>query len=186
MQTKTQLVLAGIPWKLHGAGTYFRLLASVEPVNVRLFRQGRVVYDAHAVEAGFYSVPEGGFDAIEVSTTANPQQVRVAISDGTGGYDRYTGEVNLATAKSIVNTGPVPVGIVATNLVAADARRKGVRFLNSGETVVYLGGGGVDLVNGALKLNKGEMLFETDAPGAAWFAVSEGGPGVVKVMELMA
>lgn len=185
MQTKTQLVLAGVPWKLNGEGTYFRLLACVEPVNVRLFRQGRVVYDAEAVEAGFYSIPTAGFDAVEIITTQNPQQVRVAISDGTGGYDRYTGEVNLATAKSIINTGPVPVLTQSTPLVVADARRKGVRFLNSGATVVYLGGGGVDLVNGCLKLNPGELLFESDAPGAAWFAVSDGGPGTVKVMELL-
>lgn len=185
MQTKTQLVLAGVPWKVGGQGTYFRLLDSVEPVNVRLFRLGRVVYDAESVEAGFYSIPTGGFDAVEVSTTANPQQVRIAISDGTGGYDRYSGEVNLATAKSIINTGPMAVLTTATPLAAANPKRKALRFLNSGATVIYLGGGGIDLVNGCLKLNPGDLMFEESAPGAAWFAVSDGGPGTVKVQELV-
>jgi hypothetical protein len=185
MRTLAQLIEHGTPWLLHGTGSYFRLLESVEPVNVRVRLQGRIVYEALGVEAGFYTMPAGGFDAVEVATTRNPQQVKVAISEGGGGYDRYTGTVNLATGTSVVNTGMVPVGVTCSPVVPANARRKGVRFLNSGETVIYLGGLGVDLVNGCLKLNPGELLLEQEAPGAAWFAVSEGGQGSVKVQELM-
>lgn len=185
MQTKTQLVLAGVPWKLIGTGTYFRLLESQEPLDVRLWRMGRVIYEAQAIEAGFYSSPIGGFDAVEVYVTANPQRVKVAISDGTGGYDRYTGEVQIAPAKSVVNTGLVSVTGVATPLLVADGKRKGFRVLNSGASVIYLGGGSVSLGNGCLKLNPGDLWVESEAPGASWFAVADGGAGTVKVQELM-
>ncbi len=185
MRTLEQLVSAAQPWMLHGTGSYFRLMESVEPVHVRVFRQGRVVYNAENVEAGFFTSPDGGFDAVEVIVSNNPQRVKVAVSDGAGGYDRYTGSVNLATGTSVVNTGLVPVGVVATPVIYANVRRKGVRFLNSGDSVIYLGGAGVDLVNGCLKVNPGELLLENEAPGAAWYAVSDGVAGRLKVQELM-
>lgn len=185
MRTLSQIVYPNQSFWLNGTGRYIRLMESVGPVNLRVIRQGRVIYDAQAVEAGFYTMPDGGFDAVEVMTLGDPQLVKVAISDGEGGYDRYTGSVNMATATSIVNTGVVTVATVATPVVAANTRRKGVRFFNSGATVVYLGGSGVDVVNGCLKLNSGEMLLEDAAPGAAWFAVSDGGAGFLKVQELM-
>lgn len=185
MRTLSQIVYPNQSFWLHGTGRYIRLMESVGPVNLRVIRQGRIVYDAQAVEAGFYTMPDGGFDAVEVMTLSDPQLVKIAISDGDGGYDRYTGTVNMATATSIVNTGPVPVAIASTLVVAANSSRKGVRFLNSGTTVLYLGGGGVSLANGVLKLAPGELLFESEAPGAAWFAVSDGGPGTIKVQELI-
>lgn len=185
MQTLQQIVTPGANWKLAGNGRYFRLMESVEPITLRVYSMGRVVYEALNVEAGFYTMPDGGFDAVEIIATTNPQLVKIAISDGTGGYDRYTGTVNLALATSVINTGMKPVAIAATLIVAANSGRRGVRFLNSGATVVYLGGGGVDLASGAVKLNPGEMLFEGDAPAAAWYAVSDGGPGSLKVQELL-
>lgn len=185
MQTLNQIVYPSEPWRLYGTGRYFRLMESVEPVNIRVFQQNRVVYEAVNIEAGFYTMPDGGFDAIEVGATANPQLVKIAISDGTGGYDRYSGTVNLATASSILNTGVVNVATSATLVVAANSNRRGIRFLNSGATIVYLGGAGVDLLNGCLKLNPGEMLFESEAPSAAWYAIGESGPGTLKVQELI-
>lgn len=185
MQTMEQIVSPAQSWRAHGLGRYFRLLDSVEPVHIRVMRQGRVIYTAQNIEAGFYTLPDGGFDEVEIIATNNPQRVKVALSDGTGGYDRYTGTVNMALATSILNTGVKPVATGATLLVPADGKRRGVRFLNSGNTVIYLGGAGIDLVSGCLKLNPGELYFEGDAPAAAWFAVSDGGPGTVKVQELM-
>lgn len=185
MQTHSQIVSIGAPWRLYGDATYFRLMESVEPVNIRFQKQGRTIYEATNIEAGFYAEPGGGFDAVEVETITNPQLVKIARSDGTGGYDRYTGTVNLATASSILNTGVVPVAVNATLIVTANAKRKGIRFLNSGTTAIYLGGAGIDTVNGCIKLNAGELLFESDAPGAAWYAVSDGGPGTLKVQEMI-
>jgi len=185
MKTIKQLVSIGNSWRHTEDARYFRLLESVGAVNVRLFKMSRVVYEAEAVEAGFYSMPVDGFDAFEVITNGDPQIVKVAVSDGAGGYDRYTGTVNLATAGGVVNTGPVNVATSATLLVTANGARKGLRFLNTGGTVVFLGGAGVDLINGVVKLNPGDLLFEADAPAAAWYAVSDGGAGVVKVQELI-
>ena len=185
MRTLSQIVYPEQSFWLNGTGRYIRLMESVGPVNLRVIQMGRVVYEAQAVEAGFYAMPDGGFDAVEIMTLAGPQLVKVAISDGNGGYDRYTGTVNLATATAISNTGPVPIGVASTPLVPANAKRRGIRFLNSGTTIVYLGGVGVDLVNGCLKIKPGEMLLESEAPSAAWYGVSEGGTGIVKVQELL-
>lgn len=185
MQTHSQIVTIGNPWRLYGTASYFRLMESVEAVNIRFFNQGRAVYEATNIEAGFYAEPSGGFDAVEIETITNPQLVKIARSDGTGGYDRYTGTVNLAMATSILNTGVVNVATASTLLTAANNKRKGIRFLNSGSTVLYVGGAGIDVVNGCLKINPGEVLFESEAPGAAWYAVSDGGPGVLKVQELI-
>lgn len=185
MRTLSQIVYPNQSFWLHGTGRYCRLMESVGPVNLRVIRQGRVVYDAQAVEAGFYTMPDGGFDAVEVMTLGDPQLVKVAISDGDGGYDRYTGAVNIAKATAIANTGAVPVGVASTLLVPGNAKRRGIRFLNSGTTIVYLGGLGIDLFNGCLKLSPGEMLLESEAPSAAWYGVSEGGAGTVKVQELL-
>lgn len=184
MKTIKQIVYPGQPWKHIESARYFRLLESVGSVDVRLFNAGRIVYEAEAVEAGFYAMPDGGFEAFEV-ITADPQSVKVAVSDGTGGYDRYTGEVRMATATGVNNVGVVPVGIVDTLVTLANPSRKALRFLNSGATVIYLGGMGVTVLNGCLKLNPGELLFENDAPGAAWYAVSDGGAGTLKVQELI-
>jgi hypothetical protein len=183
MQTFEQIVYPGSNWKLIGQGRYFRLLSTVDELNIRLFNQGRVVYEAQGVEAGFYTMPDDGFDAVEV-ITATPQLVKLAVSDGTGGYDRYNGTVNLQTATSIVNTGAVTVNTTATLLVAANAARRGLRVLNSSSVIVYLGGAGVDLANGMLKINPGDMLFESEGPGCAWYAVAESGTATVKVQEL--
>ena len=185
MQTHSQIVTVGTPWRLNGTASYLRLMESVEAVNIRFFNQGRMVYQATNIEAGFYAEPEGEFDAVEIETITNPQLVKIALSNGTGGYDRYTGTVNVAVATSILNTGVINVATSATLLAAANNKRKGIRFLNSGTTVLYVGGAGIDVVNGCLKLNAGEILFESEAPGAAWYAVSDGGPGVVKVQELI-
>lgn len=185
MQTHSQIVAVGTPWKLYGIASYLRLMDSVEEVNIRFFMQGRMVYEASKIEAGFYAEPAGGFDAVEIETINNPQLVKIARSNGNGGYDRFTGVVNLATATSILNTGVVNIATAATLVVSADNKRRGIRFLNSGTTVLYLGGAGVDEVNGCIKVNPGEILFESEAPSAAWFAMSVGGPGFLKVQELI-
>lgn len=183
MRTEKQIVDT-VPWELKIPGRWFRLLECGGDVRVRLMKAGRVVYNADEVEAGFWSMPEGGFDSVDVTSLAGPQLVKVGISDGTAGYDRYTGTVNLALGDSVTNTGLVAVGIAATLIVPADASRKGIRFLNAGANVVYLGGAGVDLANGCLKLNGGDLWVEGDAPAAAWYAIADGGPGSLKVQEL--
>lgn len=183
MQTAQQIIGAGEFWRLGIGGRYFRVLFSVGEIDVRFWRQGRVVYEASAVEAGFYALPDGGFELVEIASE-DAQLVKVAISDGSGGYDRYNGTVNIAVADTVVNTGVVAVPTAAALVVAANATRKGVRFLNSGATAIYLGGAGVDLANGCIKLNAGELLFESEAPGAAWYGISSGGAGTLKVQEL--
>lgn len=184
MRTEDQIVDLQ-PWKLQIPGRYFRLLESIGKVRVRILKNGRVASEAENVEAGYWDMPDGGFDGVEIVSAAGPQLVKIGISDGTSGYDRYSGTVNLALATSVTNTGGVPVPASTTTLLlAANAARKGIRFLHASGPVVYLGGAGVDLANGALKMNAGDLWLEGDAPGAAWYAFADGGAAVVKLQEL--
>lgn len=187
MRTESQIVDNTAPWVLAIPGSYFRLVESVGKCRVQLTKGGRITYDADDVEAGLWSMPVGGFDGVNITSKSGPQLVKVGISDGTAGYDRYTGTVNLALGTTVQNTGGVNVPASATTLVlAANASRKGIRFLHAtaGGAVTYLGGAGVDLNNGALKLNAGDLWLEGDAPAAAWYAYADAGAVVLKVQEL--
>lgn len=186
MRTESQIIDT-VPWRLQIAGRYFRLMECLGDVRVRLMHDGRVAYEADNVEAGFWSMPKDGFDGLELVSLVGPQLVKIGVSDGTAGYDRYTGEVNLALATAVLNTGGIAVPASATTLLlAANAARKGIRFLHAsaGGAVTYLGGAGVDLANGALKMNAGDLWLEGDAPGAAWYAFADGGAVTIKVQEL--
>ncbi len=161
-------------------GSYFRLLSTVGPVSVSFFRGGANLGDnALAVESGFFALPDGGFDRVDV-TSPTAQTVKFALTRGRGGYDRTVGDVqilNTANVKTVLgttitNTAAVTVGVAETALVAADPARRGLRVLNNGTADVWLGGAGVTTVNGCIKLAPGDLWSEDDAPGAAWFGIS--------------
>lgn len=79
----------------------------------------------------------------------------------------------------------VSVGTSATQLVAASAGRKSVRFENSGTVNVYLGPAGVTTSNG-LTLLPGEIWIETEGAAAAWYAISGSAAQTVRVQEVSA
>jgi len=73
----------------------------------------------------------------------------------------------------LVNTAPVSVGLDATE-ISADSTLKRLRIRNPHATaVVALGGAGVTLANAAIHLLPGDIWMESDAAGAAWYAVSD-------------
>lgn len=162
-------------WPLQMGGKYLRVIAADAEVTVRFFRNGSQSYEASAVGSGFYAIPEGGFDRIDL-VSAVLQTVKIAISNGDGGYDvvSVVGGVTatLVLATAVVDTAPVSVGVAATALFAASTTRKSARFYNAGTVNVYLGGAGVTTANGALVLVPGATWIETDAPGAAWYGIS--------------
>lgn len=188
MRTLSELFTAAETKQFTVPGIYFRLLGTTGPVDVVFVRHGaRVGESASQVEAGYYALPEGGFDRIEI-TSATAQTVKFAISRGRGGYDRTIGSVDVlslppvtisgtpnvktALATTIDDVAAVAVGVAATLLLAADATRRAVRVLNNGTADIYLGGAGVTTANGCIKLVPGALWVEDDAPGAAWYAIS--------------
>ena len=185
-------------WDLAVSGKYFRLLAAGYPVNITFYRQGASIYDAHDVDAGFYTVPDGGFDRVRIDY-AGTQTVKVGISNGQGGYDTSTSTVvgTVATTVSgtvdtlsklgatIAEVAAVSVGTAATALLAADMARRSVRFYNNGAYDIWLGSSAVTTANGCIKIAPGQTHFEDDAPGAAWYGISGTAAQEVRIQKVV-
>lgn len=85
---------------------------------------------------------------------------------------------------TIVNIAPVSAGIAASPLVS-DATLKRLRVRNGHATaVIAIGGAGVTLANAAIQLLPGDVWFEDDAAGAAWYVVSDTAATNVQMMGL--
>lgn len=175
-------------WQQQIGGRYFRIMDAAAPVDVIFYRQGAQVVTAEQVEAGYsYAPPVGSeFDRVDV-VASGAQTVKVGISDGYGTYDKTATTVTatIAKATTVSDAAPVMVGVAATALVAASAGRKAVRFYNAGTADVYLGGVGVTVANGAVKIAPGGLYLDDDAPGAAWYGISGTAGQSVRVQELI-
>ncbi|MEC4722940.1 hypothetical protein RY831_27655 [Noviherbaspirillum sp. CPCC 100848] len=188
MQQFIQAVTAGKPWQLQTMGDYFRLVACPLPVDVKFFRANQEIASAVQMDTGFYLKPAGGFDRIEV-VSAQAQTIKIMVLDGDGGYDRFNvdvtsalqaiavnisgaAEMTVKQAATINNIAPVAVGTAQTLLVAADATRRGLRFTNNGSSVVYIGGNGVTVANGAIAIGAGQTWIEDQAAPGAWYGIS--------------
>ncbi|BBF85396.1 hypothetical protein DLM_1780 [Aquitalea magnusonii] len=187
MQTTSQILNAGQTLAIAEVGAYFQIFESYAPVTVRFMINGKVLMTAEDMEAGFYASPGDGFDRVEL-TSATQQKVKIGISDGSGGTNRMTGNVNatIQTASSVLNRAIVNVGTVETPLMAQRSDRYGFRVLNSGATNIAIGGPGVTYATAVIVLAAGEVWNEETAPGAAWVAISDAAGGVLKAMELIA
>lgn len=85
---------------------------------------------------------------------------------------------------TIVNIAPVTVGTANAALIS-DATLKKLRIKNTHATAkVAIGATGVTLANAAIVLNPGDVYFEDDAAGAAWFAISDTAGTVVALQGL--
>ena len=201
MQQFTQAIGAGQTWRMQVGGEYFRLLHCPDPVNVRFYRQGAEVASAQQMDTGFYLRPAGRFEAFEI-TSDTAQTVRVMVLDGDGGYDRFnvditsalqdiavnvTGdaEVVVKQAVTINDQAAVAVGVAATQLLPALATRRGVRFTNAGSVEVFIGGAGVTVAAGAIKLSPGATWVDNEAAPAAWYGISGTAGQNIKIQELI-
>lgn len=174
-------------WPVAIGGRYLRIISATVSIDVLFFRGGMVVADAYDVGPGYYAMPAEAFDRFEIKAIG-AATVKVAVSDGSGGYDlvAVVGSITatLDLADTITDTAPVTVGTAATALVAASATRRAVRFYNAGTADVYLGGSGVTTANGCIKIAAGQSWFEDDAPGAAWYGISGTAGQSVRIQEV--
>lgn len=185
--TLSQALGAGQIWQLQTSGDYFRLVSAPASVNVDFYRAGAKISQAVGMDTGFYCKPAGGFDRVDI-TSPTAQTVKIMLLDGDGGYDRFnvdiSGGVAIAQAATITDGAPVVVGVAATALVAASATRRAVRFTNAGTVDVFLGGAGVTVGNGALKIAAGQTWLENEGAPAAWYGISGAADQPVKIQEL--
>jgi len=188
--TLSQALGAGQVWQLQTGGDYFRLISAPSSVNVDFYRGGAKVSQAVGMDTGFYCQPEGGFDRVDI-TSPVAQTVKIMILDGDGGYDHFNVDLTsslanlaIAQAATVSDSAPVVVGVAATALVAANSARKGLRFTNAGTVPVYLGGVGVTVASGAIKIEAGQTWLENEAAPAAWYGIAGTAAQSIKIQEL--
>lgn len=201
MQQFSQGLDAGGLWQLQSGGDYFRLVACPSPVDVKFYKGGAEVASASQMDTGFYLKPANGFDRVDI-TSAEAQTVKIMILDGDGGYDHFNVDITsalqaiavnisgaasmtVAQAATVNDLAAVSVGVAATALVAASATRKGLRFTNAGSVDVYLGGAGVTVAAGAVKISAGQTWIENEAAPAAWYGISGTAAQSVTIQELL-
>lgn len=187
-------------WQLGLAGKLFRILSAPTALDLTFYRNNAVVASAVAVDTGFFLLPDGGFDRVDVYSSV-AQTVKLLIVDGDGGYDHFNVDitsalsavavtisgaaaVTIGQAGTVTNPAAVSVGVAATALVAANAARRGVRFYNAGTVDVYLGGAGVTVGTGGVKIAAGQFWAESEAAAAAWYGVSGTAAQSVQIQEL--
>lgn len=166
-------------------GKYFRLLKTSAPVDVRLYKNGQIVTESLAVDQGYYDQPPTGFDRISI-TSGSVQAVKMAVTDGTGGYDRLTVDIasNSSAPGNVTESAPVAVATAATLIVALDVSRKGLRIYNAGTDTVYLGGAGITTANACVRIAPGQTILENEAPAAAWYGLAASATQEVRVQVL--
>ncbi|XZG68891.1 hypothetical protein ACTSKR_09515 [Chitinibacteraceae bacterium HSL-7] len=185
MQTMQQVFADAGTWAMAIAMRQFYLLDCSGPVTVRFYRYGQEVARAENVEAGYWMRSGEGFERFEVDTGAGRVKVGVSAS-GEGGYNRTAGEVSAAIkgGAAVLNRPLLNVGTTESVAAVANGDRVALRFWNTGTTNIYIGGAGLSIADAALKLQPGDLWNETDAPAAAWVALSDAVGGVLKVQEV--
>lgn len=69
-------------------------------------------------------------------------------------------------------------------IASQDNTRRGIRFRNAGNTVLYIGGPGVTADTAVIRIDPGYIWEELLAAAASWYAVSSAAGGVVTVQEV--
>jgi hypothetical protein len=156
-------------------GRYFRLLSTVNPVDVKLGRGLKLYEKMDQVEAGaWYLVPDGQDDFSDILiTTGASELVKFVVTDGTMGYDRLF--ATLVQVATMANEAEATVGAAAALVLAAANNRKKIVFraLGSNTGNIALGASGLTIAAAAIVLAPGDEWIETDAAPAAWYAISE-------------
>lgn len=178
MRTITHNAVAGSAVKFHEIGNYFHLLETDSAVDVRFYKNGAIFAEAIGMEGGFFSQPAGGFDAIEL-VSAGAQTIKFAISDGTGGYNRTTGTVqvsNLETRQGAFTQGAEIVTNASAELVAANAARRLLIVQNNdaaGNIFITTDGSAATVANGIKIAPGGLILLDVYCPTGAINAIGD-------------
>jgi hypothetical protein len=154
---------------------YFRLLGTVNPVNVKMGRKKQATDTLSQVEAGAWIRAKAGeedLDWLQIETGAS-EQVKYVITDGDAGYDRLF--ASLVQVATLANVAEVTAGLAEGTALAADANRRKIVFrakaTNTGN--IALGATGLAVATSAIVLAPGDVWIETDAAPAAWFAIAD-------------
>jgi hypothetical protein len=128
-------------------------------------------------------------DGATVNAVIQGLPLAVSNDRGTPGNLLYVSGVSLsdAPATSVLNTGPVAVVPAGTVVIAANAARRGLRFLNLGPNPVAIGAAGLTWAKRAIVLDVGDVFIEDRAANLAWSGVVDVGLSAnVNVQEVIA
>ena len=105
------------------SGKYFRLLSTVNPVDVSFYRGASKVDVALQMEAGFWAEFDSTFDAVEITTGA-AESVKFIVGNTRAGYDRMAGTVS-------VSNMPASQIVATAAGVALQVEQRGALFTSS-------------------------------------------------------
>jgi hypothetical protein len=145
MRTIEQTFAAADTWRLVVPGYFFQILTGIG-LDVEFLNSNAQVEKAEGVDAGYYGLPDGGFSSL-VITVPSAQTVKIAISKGRGGYNRFSGDVTILGNPSVIITGQQGAytrasiaaqdAVTATELFAANAARR-YAFVQNNDGTKYL------------------------------------------------
>jgi hypothetical protein len=107
MQIYTQVFAGAQTWQLNVPGNYFTLFGSTNVVNIRFYKQGKLLNTGEikgvlaGIEAGpFKDVKADGiaFDRVEIDTSA-ADTITLGIGDGSVRYNRSQGSVQITSGQ---------------------------------------------------------------------------------------
>lgn len=178
----TQSFNGTVQWDIGGAG-YFKLMSTVNPVKVELYKAGRRVLLADQVEGGFYQWID--FDQVKITTSAL-EQVAYQYAPAEGGSDRFTGAISVLQGTTITNVAEKTIGVAESAAAAASVNRKSLRFRAPATNTdnIYVGATGITTANGCIEIKPGETWVESDGAAAAWFAISGTAGQKLRVQEV--
>lgn len=154
-------------WRVQGA--YFKLLSTVNPVTVELWRQGQRVLYAGGAEGGFYQHID--FDQVKITTGAL-EAVAWIFGPAGGGSDRFTGDVDViddaARLLGVVTEGPYVAGVnyVSGTVILSAAGETVLAAAANLNGVVVHRSGIMTGVNGAANNSRIVLLAKTSAPSS--------------------
>ena len=164
-------------------GRYFRLLETVNPVDVELGRGSKFTEKLEGVEAGAWASLKGderGFTHVRITTPTN-EAVKFVVTDGEAGYDRLF--TAFAQARTLALPGSVSVGTAETAVLAALTRSKVIFMADPGNSdAIVLGPTGLTTALSPIVLEPGDMWVEEISASAAWFARSGTAAQTLRVM----
>jgi len=182
MRTISQIFTAGQTIEAYVPAELFYLLLTTSAVDITFFKNGAEVYKAVGMDAGFYAIPEDGFDKLSIYSAAD-QTVKFAVGKGQGGYNRTFGSVTV-TSGSITSTAQqtaytqaqATVTNASAQLLAAKSNRSRLLIQNkdaAGNIYVNLVGVAATVANGIKIAAGGDLLLECSLPNAAIFAIGD-------------
>jgi hypothetical protein len=135
MRTITLTFTAGEMKTLNVPGKHFRIMAAqAGTVDIDFYLDNiSVGEEAVGVDAGYYANPEHGFNRIDI-TSSTAQTVKIALSNGRGGYDRAVGTVdvsNLPANQGAFSQGRASLSTTSTTIIVGSATRRYLMIQNN-------------------------------------------------------